>query len=421
MERLKKEALKCKKDFGARERGYFKPAEDDKVAHLKLSYLKTRAALLEIALEAEKNVKKEDWSLGQYEEFLIGYGAALVLVDAARFLVKNFSGSRLILEKLNEPNELLGIGQGLYDKVQESLNDPTRLLSLVWANSLFEAWGKKIKKAEDKKMRQLTVLIRKLRKANRLDSANFIRERLSEMGNQMVAKMALPILSHAYEIQKSISKTVSDISLAPKHKPNLPVGIQAKLIRLLQPGDVFITRKEHFLTNYFLPGYWPHAALYLGTRGDSAEGAVFVLESMKDGVKVRPIESVFGSDAIAVLRPKINQIQIEKAIKRALTHEGKPYDFDFDFKRSDRLVCTEVIYRGYEGIGGIKFKLTKRAGRLNLSAEDLLQMSLDGIGFEPIVIFCPDESDMMAGGEQMAKILKATMGRKKAPDLSKLI
>jgi len=40
---------------------------------------------------------------------------------------------------------------------------------------------------------------------------------------------------------------------------------------------------------------------------------------------------------------------IDEATARGLTHEGKPYNFDFDFTRSGRMVCTQVVYRSYEG------------------------------------------------------------------------
>ena len=75
------------------------------------------------------------------------------------------------------------------------------------------------------------------------------------------------------------------------------------------------------------------------------------------------------------------------------------YNFDFDFFSSDRLVCTEVIYRSYDGLDDIHFPLTERAGRKTLSAEDLLDYSLDAEAFEPVAIFGVNgcEADIVYG------------------------
>ncbi len=72
---------------------------------------------------------------------------------------------------------------------------------------------------------------------------------------------------------------------------------------------------------------------------------------------------------------------------RALTHEGKQYDFEFDFRRSDKLVCTEVIYRAYHGVGPIAFELKPRAGRVCLSAEDLLDAAVESTFFDVVAIY----------------------------------
>ena len=96
-------------------------------------------------------------------------------------------------------------------------------------------------------------------------------------------------------------------------------------------------------------------------------------------------------------------------ITRALGHEGKPYDFDFDFTRSDRLVCTEVVYRAYEGIGGIQFELTRRAGRWTLSAEDLLSMALDGRHFEVAAVYSPSHDAVLRQGDDARDLLQRTM------------
>ena len=121
------------------------------------------------------------------------------------------------------------------------------------------------------------------------------------------------------------------------------------------------------------------------------------------------MESPFGNDAVAVIRPKLDAPSIAKAIERAGTHVGKPYDFDFDFTRADRVVCTEVVYRSYEGLGGFHFQLTRRAGRETLSAEDLLNLAIAGSLFEQVAVYCPQHSSELLVSDQMTAVLRQTM------------
>ena len=169
---------------------------------------------------------------------------------------------------------------------------------------------------------------------------------------------------------------------------------------------MLVVRKEYAATNYFLPGYWPHAALVLGSLDDLQRLGVsrhehvsprlrlceaivaelaqrdpdspqpLVLESMKDGVRVRSIGSPLASDSVIVLRPLLEPELVGQALAQAFLHEGKPYDFDFDFNCSHRMVCTEVVYRAYDGVGNVKFELPRHLGRYALAAGDLLRMAL---------------------------------------------
>jgi hypothetical protein len=93
-----------------------------------------------------------------------------------------------------------------------------------------------------------------------------------------------------------------------------------------------------------------------------------------------------------------------------LFHDGKPYDFDFDLTRSDRLVCTEVVYRSFQGLAGINFALTDRAGRKTLAAEDLLAMALNEQHFEVVAAFAPGYSTGVTTDSEASAVLRATLG-----------
>jgi hypothetical protein len=202
--------------------------------------------------------------------------------------------------------------------------------------------------------------------------------------------------------------------------------VRDRIDDLLRPGDVLVCRHERAFTNLFLPGFWPHAALYIGTESDRLRmnvtlegeraarwsGDRRVLEALKDGVLFRPLEETLAVDAVAVIRPQLDQRDVALGIARAAKHEGKLYNFDFDFFRSDRLVCTEVVYRAFDGLGPIRIPLRERSGRPTLSAEDLLDLAVDGRGFDPVAVFggptCPNS--LVEGGSARAAIGRENRG-----------
>ena len=128
----------------------------------------------------------------------------------------------------------------------------------------------------------------------------------------------------------------------------------------VEPGDVFVTRHDDALSNLFLPGFWPHAALYLGACEELARMGFRCRPARradhgfwnrkKTGCGLRRAEETLQVDAFVVLRPPLEEAELATAIRRA-GHVGKPYDFTFDFRTADRMVCTEVIYRGFHGHG----------------------------------------------------------------------
>ncbi len=424
-------ALLLKNAFVASQRGYFTPSEDDETRHLLVSYWQSRNALIELVYSFLDDAASRSTDM-RPASFLVAFSGALVLIDAARFLRENFHDRPVVRQKLNEPEPHFGIPEGTYDAIQRSLTSPVHAWHLYHAVTYYDENQVALcALARGGPLEPLVRIIDSLQVRIQVGVREYARARLRVNVRRVWSTVRRDLLSRAlYGLQKAVSQLVSGIYTRPAHHPQLPEAVAGELRSILQPGDVLITRKEHALTNYFLPGYWPHAALYLGQGEQLIELGIAehvnvkprwlrllecdrqeprrVLEAMKDGVWVRSLKSPFDSDALAVIRPQLKRDDIAEALCRGMFHDGKPYDFDFDFTRSDRLVCTEVVYRSYEGVGGIKFQLKRRTGRMTLAAEDLLQMALDRASFEPLAAFCPVHSPQLQTGADADRLIRKT-------------
>ncbi|MFN7732767.1 MAG: YiiX/YebB-like N1pC/P60 family cysteine hydrolase [Pirellula sp.] len=412
------------------DRDYLTPTEDEAARRMLVTYWQLRNALLEIVHEL-RGFGKRDRKLYK-RMFLPGYAGALVLVDAARFLRDRFHRWPLIRAKLNEPEPAFGIPAGVYDTTQSSWTKPQHIWELFDAAAYYRkhasTWNAS---REVPEMAALLDIIERLTGRLQITWGDYAKVRLRFRARQLLGFLKHDVLGLSlFQVQKVAGVLAADKYLKIGHQPNLPASIREELLQELAPGDILLVRKEYALTNYFLPGYWPHAALFLGNvramqgMGLEQNSAVAsrwqkildcdapecgrVLEAMKDGVHVRGMESPFGSDSILVLRPKLSSEAIQQAVARALLHEGKEYDFNFDFTKSDRMVCTEVIYRAYDGIEGMRFPLALRAGRLTLASAELIQMGIDGRCLEIRATYIPTlRSKVLRDSEALRAVREA--------------
>jgi len=430
-EELKSRATAMQQQVQAQDRGYFTPTEDEQTRQLLVSYCQSRAALFDVV----DAFRDQDWSDPRADKraFAVAYAAAVLLVDAARFVRESFSDRPIVIAKLNEAEPAFGVVAGTYDTIQASLTDPVNLWRLRQAKMQYEEIRPQLLELKsDLQIGPVLDVIDRL--GHRLDfpALDLVAARVDVRSKQVVDGLKHAALGVVlYAIQEWAGDWAARISVLPLHRPRLPRAIDRKLCDVMQPGDVIVVRKQFALTNYFLPGYWPHAALYLGDISQLEQIGLHaveemrprwskllgvdtsrphrVLEAQKDGVHFRSIASPWASDCAVVIRPMLATEQVATALQRGVKHEGKPYDFDFDFSRSDRMVCSEVVYRTYEGVGPIRMALTPRAGRLTLAAEDLLRLSLKRQGFEPIAVYAPPHATRLVLGDAVDDVLRATM------------
>jgi hypothetical protein len=168
-------------------------------------------------------------------------------------------------------------------------------------------------------------------------------------------------------------------------------GDVRSLLDTLRPGDILVRGFDCYLDGKFIPGYFSHAALYLGptrsadvalvpegARTRFVVGSQLVIHAVAEGVLMEDILDFGRCDRLAVLRfpawvapspdappDDVAPLDAEERTLRdrllsgglpfsaawpvirrvALEQLGRGYDFAFDFTDVKRLCCTELIHR----------------------------------------------------------------------------
>ncbi len=224
-----------------------------------------------------------------------------------------------------------------------------------------------------------------------------------------------------YPAQKGVAEWMGDTRIRRVGWYLIDESLWAPMDEQLEPGDILLSRKNWYLSNVGLPGFWPHAILYLGDHdkfaayfddpevlawvaGESGEAIdlptylsrrypadwlrfitqedgqpLRVIEAISEGVTFSLLDHVVG-DYVVGLRPKLSKTAKAQAIVAAFGYLGRPYDFDFDFATDHALVCTELVWRAYRsaaGKPGLELPLVEMAGRPTLPANDIAKLYVD--------------------------------------------
>jgi Permuted papain-like amidase enzyme, YaeF/YiiX, C92 family len=223
-----------------------------------------------------------------------------------------------------------------------------------------------------------------------------------------------------YPVQRKAAEVIGDTRVRRIGRYLIHEALRERVDEMLAPGDILVSRKNWYLSNVGLPGFWPHAMLYLGApdkladaldrtdvlgwmRAEGIQGESFtkalerrfpeawahyvakdegephrVIEAISEGVVMSTLTHCAG-DYLAALRPRVDRVVKARAVWRAFESFALPYDFDFDFATDNAVVCTELVWRAYRPGGralgrkeGLEFGLQKIAGRTTLPAHGIV-------------------------------------------------
>jgi 1-acyl-sn-glycerol-3-phosphate acyltransferase len=386
---------------GAKSRGYFAPDEDDRLRQLLLSYRNHRLALYQMIDRYSLPEPSASWP-DQIRAFMLGFAAATTLYAKSLRLIEAYEQEPLVRKKFNEPDAKFGMPAGFFDSIEGNYTSlfNYRLLMRARRRWLQECGAvRRVGLEFDPTCRWLCEVITREQAVLRPAFWKLLRRRLRYDWRAIGKSVLKPIHGTRYGLQALIGKTIDHARITRHYRPAIEASTLDRLRPLLQPGDIFLVRCENKITATLLPGFWVHAALYLGDRSDlrqlglaehpNARGIWqqipeesrwgFVLQAISPRVTITRLEECLQVDHLVVLRSQISDTVRREVLTEAFGHLGKPYDFQFDFNVTTRLVCTELIYRCIHNRCGISFSLTKRLGRFTLSCDDMIAWFLDAV------------------------------------------
>lgn len=394
LNKLEQDSLQLQQEFASGQRSFYRQADDDLIRQSLFRYLNFRTELLRLIWQYQNYEPLRDERLKD-EAFLVCMTSGLTLYHYSYQFVTEFGVSPETIKKMNEPEPRWGIPANLYDTVRDNLRNPNHRKMIIGALSQYESMKPAFARLSLNETEPYATFHSAI--------AQSIAATRTSVGPSPEADISV-VLQEAgslgkdavYRGQSAISTWLGDTRIRqPRHGKALVQPAQLDALRAkVKPGDILLERQNWYLSRAFMPGYWAHAALYVGTPDDLKRLGLdrlpevaphwsevlahakeshpqIVLEAVPQGVRVTTLDHCLGvADSAAVLRPHLPEAQIHNAIAQAFSHLGKPYDFEFDFFSTDKLVCTELVYRSYEG--PIHFTLVDVLGRKTLPPTELV-------------------------------------------------
>jgi hypothetical protein len=347
--------------------------------------------------------------------FLLTYAAELALYEKSSRLLTLIDGSKNAVKFLNTPHVEAALGPDSFSHFREQLQgarDKARVIAgrryLQWletglsgreeAQALGCAW------LWDKVESELALIDA----FSPIDLAALTVASDLEILKRNVRRVWYPT-------QKGVATFIGNTRMRRIAAYLITPELQEEMDPYLEPGDVMLSRRNWHMSNVGLPGFWPHAVLYIGGRekfeayfddeqvraylreigrddvslqaylalkhpsrwlryvaGDGNE-PYRVIEGIAAGIVLNTLDKACG-DYMAVLRPRLDKRAKAQAIIEAFGHLDKPYDYNFDFATDHALVCTELVWRSYRPARnkqGLKLEPIKVAGRATLPANQI--------------------------------------------------
>lgn len=361
----------------------------------------------------------------RFKGIMLEIGASIVLYDVYLKVIATLNEVERLRRAANQGDSGFGLEEGTIEEVTSrysSIANLTAIRSLVQG---YDARHEEIKSYRqlDDNIAYLDILI-----GSSLTFRTFQDSGTEQLYSHLRSARSHTVEDSLYRINRAVSENASAtfgnlVGRVEERKGKLygRKDIEAYLATNLQAGDILLEKTPFRLTDRLIPGFWGHAAIWVGTPETLQQLGLWdtqlvepfherlnndhlVAEALREGTTLNSLAHFLNIDDLAVLRPKhISETERRQVLTRTFRQLGKPYDFNFDVETTDKIVCSQLIYLAYPEID---WPTKAIAGRHTISPDNIAAEALDSSSFEIITLIRDGSFVLSNKSRTMASLLQ---------------
>jgi len=331
----------------------------------------------------------------QLKGTMLSLSAALILYDNYLMMSSLFEESRKLRRFLNQKDPAYNKCRNELKKLAKSYNSEVKRKLIKRVIKFYEL---RLKEApsdltQDENFAYLNTLIRQSPSYNMARNSSGL-ERIGKQlafMNTVTQDDVLELKNEGINLFSGLFGNTMGLVESRKGKLHGDAKAFSNLRSQLQAGDILLEKTPFRLTDKLIPGFWGHAAIWIGTETELRELGIWenpavvpyhqkirtghsVVEALRPGVQMNSLQHFLNVDDVAALRsPSASREVRASRILLALKQVGKDYDFNFDVETTDKIVCSELVYTVYTDI---PWPTEKALDRYTISPDNVAKKAL---------------------------------------------
>lgn len=320
--------------------------------------------------------------------------AALVLYDNYISAVSLYRSDMVLRRHLNKADKGFDLREGELNRIAVSFASPNNRARVRRGLAWFENHGVRDPEWDDDGYRYLVQLIdqspsREI--VRRVNPVAFV-GKLTGFFATLSFDTLLSIKDEGVFVPSLLFGNAVGLVESRRGKLDARPEVLERLATTAKAGDILLEKTPFRLTDSFIPGYWGHVAVWVGSEAELRELHLWnhpvvrkyhkqiqdghgVVEALRSGVEMNTLQHFLNVDDVALLRQReMSDDQRAAVILQTLRQVGKDYDFNFDVETTDKIVCSELVYQAY---GHIPWPTSRLAGRVTISPDNVALRALD--------------------------------------------